>query len=145
MTSLDTFTLAHIGSGRSLIGCTDEGDLAETPDVWLELYERHRDAVLAYHVERTPGSRPEAWHQFEAPALPAQQPEEPEAHWLERIGQIDDDERAAILAKARELIRYNSGRDPNNPSSHFVPDTHGHIEFATDHDLLEDSELPAVF
>ena len=120
-------------------------DLKNDLPSWGAAWEVHGERLLLEFIKRNPGRRPQAWHQFESNVLPDRGEEEEELEWLDRCNQVGDDERAAIVKKARELIAFNRGRNPEKPGSNFIPDMYGHVKYAVDHELLDEGEYPDFY
>ncbi len=121
-TAPDSFALSHVATGEPFLRGFGEAPLRENPHLWKQLWEKFRDLILAEHLRRSPGSRPEAWYQFDRDPGDVQAEGEPEVEFLHRIGELPPGEIEAIRRCALELVRYNScGRRPDKPSTNFVP------------------------
>src|SRR5690242_20457876 len=103
---LDDFDRSHIARGEKFIkGWDDSPDLRETPDRWRELWEFYGAELLAEHIGRSPGSRPEAWYRFDCGAEPAE--DESEVEFLDRTGQLSAEELEAVRKEALGLVEYD--------------------------------------
>ena len=60
----------------------------------------------------------------------------PEVEYLHRLELLEPDEIEAIKARALALVDYNRGRDPSDPTTNFIPDHDGFIEFCMKQGLL---------
>src|SRR5262245_46405063 len=101
---LDDFDRSHIESGEKFIKGWDDGpDLRDTPDRWGELWEFYGEVLLAEHIERYPGSRPEAWYRFDCPRDRELGEGEAEVEYLDRIGELSAGEIEAIRREALGL------------------------------------------
>ncbi len=102
--------------GRMLARVGRKADLADDPELWAQVWERCRSEVLPQWVERNPGRRPEAFHEFETGDLPEQEEGETEIEWLFRCGLLEPDEFEAIRQKAKTLAEHNRSRRPDRDS-----------------------------
>lgn len=93
------FRQAHIQTGRSAVRLPDTKDLCDNPPLWRELWLQHGAELLPAWIDENPGSRPDAWWEFDAPP------------GLERP---DDDEVSACMPRVSST-RQNSRRSPRRP------------------------------
>jgi hypothetical protein len=126
------FEAYHLCSGKNLVQCGDDPPLRENPEVWRQLWDRHRDTLLNWWIREHPGSRPEAHWLFDHDM----EPPEDEREYLAAHGLLTQDDIDGIRRKALELIRHNAVRDPSKPSTNFIPDRDGLLAFAQRHGLL---------
>jgi hypothetical protein len=145
--ALDGFVLGHIATGRALIRMgEDTENLEDDPQLWSRLYSENEHDVLAYWIERNPGSRPPAFYLFSGTDLELDEDDRAEIEILYEAGELGEAEIEVIVKRAEGLIRYNKNRDPNNPSSGFIPDDRGLVEFCIEHGLLNaNTTLPLYF
>ncbi len=136
---METFDAMSIASGRALIRMGNDPDLQDDPALWCEVWEQHRDEILAAWISQHPGQRPNAYWLFEEHDDDQGDDESEPAYWY-RQGAIGPEEMEAIRAKALELVRCNVGRAPGDQN--YVEDLHGYLAFAIDADLLSEAEAP---
>ncbi len=127
-------------TGRSPLRGHGNADLADNPEQWERLWDDHRDMLLAHWISDNPGTRPPAWHKFDAAEAWDEESEtETEPEYLHRLGLLAPEEVEAVVAKARTLAEYNRCRNGNEPTSNFIPPRDAE-QFAIDHGLLSEEE-----
>jgi hypothetical protein len=138
---VDRFAQSHVCSGRNPIRIgSNTADLRNDLPAWCAIWAELRDELLPQFIRENPGRRPAAWWRFDAPHNVDLTEDETEVEVLHAAGLLSDPEVESITAKARELLAYNRGRDPDDEASGFIPDHHGYAAFASDHGLLTDEE-----
>jgi hypothetical protein len=120
---MDSMRAAHIYRGVNPIRIAGRSDdLEGDPQLWAELWERHRARLLPEWIREHPGSRPPAWHTFDAMATGSSWDEEveTEVEYLHRLDLMEPQELAAIRDKAKDLARFNSAYARGDPRGHFI-------------------------
>ena len=133
----------NVQTGRPMI-MVEARPLEDDPALWEEVWAHWRAELLPSWIDGHPGSRPPAWHRFDAAAFPGRAEGEAEVDFLDRIGELSAEEIEAIARKARGLAEFNScGRLPEKPSTNFIPP--GPLEsFAARVGLLTAAERSAL-
>ncbi len=112
------FRQAHIQTGRSAVRLPDTKDLCDNPPLWRELWLQHGAELLPAWIDENPGSRPDAWWEFDAPPG-LERPDDDEVSALHAAGLLDPAELSAIAEKAKTLVEFN--RRYQSRDSNFVP------------------------
>jgi len=136
---MDNFDEAHILTGRCLLRGLGTPDLEDDVELWRSVWESKQGELLPKWVAQHPGSRPRAWHIYDAWEYDDIEDFENETTWLYRLGLIGDEELAGIQRKAQDLAKYNAGRSPDDAASNFSQPDDVHV-FAADHGLLSVQE-----
>ena len=120
----------HIATGRALLRL-GEPDLETEPNLWREVWSQSRHEVLTGWIAKYPGSRPPAWHKFDA-REPWDSDRELECEYLARLGLLAAEEIPVIGEKAKEIVDFNRMHSAKNR----LPDRDGLVEFARRRGLL---------
>ncbi|MGP0069675.1 MAG: hypothetical protein ACLQGP_39495 [Isosphaeraceae bacterium] len=145
---MEAFEQSHICTGKSPIrGIPDQADLESNPPLWAQLWRSNRAELLAFWVDRHPGTRPPAFWKFQTAELPPRLTDESETSFLDRMHLLGDDELFAIRRKALDLVEYNRGRSRKQTAGgyyrdHFIEPSDLEV-FAVDKGLvsLADAEV----
>jgi hypothetical protein len=136
---VDAFDGWHVMKGQPAIKGCGVPSLADDPALWADVWRQSRAELLPAWIARAPGSRPPAWHRFDAGNLPEREELENEVEWLHRCRLIGPEELDAIRVKGKSLANYNRGRRGGGPNANYIPPDDIHI-FAIEHGLLTEEE-----
>jgi hypothetical protein len=137
----EAFAITH---GANFVVVPGEPALADDPRKWRRLWTLHGEAITVGWISEHPGTRPQAWHTFDAPALGQRFEGERDIDFLERFNAIDDKENEGIKAVAVELVKYNAPRRPDQPRTNFIVDSDGIVAYALRHSLITELDVPTL-